>query len=148
MTDISPYTLGHMDAVVTSSGDSVIAFAVANDFESSTTGGQIQVYRNKLGFTTAVTNQSQAPEGFRLLQNYPNPCNPATNLEFRISTPEFVSLKVYDILGREVSTLVHEVKMPGTYTAKFDASGLASGVYLYRLEAGTFAETRKLILLR
>jgi hypothetical protein len=65
-----------------------------------------------------------------------------------VSSTQYVSLKVYDVLGRELSTLVSEVKPPGTYTVRLDAQGLASGVYFYRLEAGQFTKTKKLVLLR
>jgi hypothetical protein len=75
------------------------------------------------------------PPGYSLLDNYPNPFNPATNIRFSLPARELVTLKVYDALGREVSTLVNSVKDPGTYTVRFDGSRLASGVYFYRLEA-------------
>jgi aminopeptidase N len=87
-----------------------------------------------------------APTDFALLQNYPNPFNPATGIGFRVSGFGMVTLKVYDLLGREVAVLVNERKAPGSYTVRFDASGLASGVYFYRLKAGEFVQTRKLVL--
>ena len=96
----------------------------------------------------AVSENGQAPNGYFLSQNYPNPFNPETRIKFQIPNTNDVVLKVYDILGREVATLVNERKPPGTYEAEFDGSGLASGVYLYRLKAGSFVETKKLILLR
>jgi hypothetical protein len=91
-----------------------------------------------------------------LQQNYPNPCNPNSDIRYQISAPraaagsEFrnVRLAVYDLLGREVALLVNEMKPAGMYEVRFDASGLASGVYLYRLTAGAFVETRKMIVLR
>ena len=83
---------------------------------------------------------------FRLDQNYPNPFNPATNFEFRISDFGFVSLKVFDVLGREVETLVNEVVGPGVHTVRWNASGSPSGVYLYQLRAGSFVEARKMVL--
>jgi hypothetical protein len=88
------------------------------------------------------------PDEFYLSQNYPNPFNPKTNFEFRIANLGFVSLKVYDILGSEVATLVNEIKQPGTYKIEFDATKLSSGVYFYRLEAGKFSETKKLMLMK
>ncbi|MBZ5671253.1 MAG: T9SS type A sorting domain-containing protein [Acidobacteriia bacterium] len=92
------------------------------------------------------------PDQFRLEQNYPNPFNPTTVIRYQVpavsSQWPIVSLKVYDLLGREVSVLVNEQKAPGSYTAHFDASGFASGAYLYRLTAGTFAETRRMVLVR
>jgi len=86
--------------------------------------------------------------GFVLYQNYPNPFNPVTNLVFRTADFGFVSLKVYDILGREVAAPVNEERDAGIYNMTFDASGLTSGVYFYRLESGGFSSTMKMILLR
>ena len=93
---------------------------------------------------------------YELSQNYPNPFNPTTNFELRIANFGFVSLKVYDILGGEVATLVNEVKQPGEYTVQWNAEGIASGVYYYRLvakpissgQAGDYLETRKLLLIK
>jgi hypothetical protein len=88
------------------------------------------------------------PSEFRLLQNYPNPFNPTTRFEYMIPTQVFVSFKVYNILGEEVARLVNEVKQPGTYAVTFDGTALASGVYFYRIQAGSFIAARKLLLLR
>jgi hypothetical protein len=88
----------------------------------------------------------RVPSSFELSQNYPNPFNPVTNFQFSIAQRQLTVLKVYDVLGREVATLVNEVKQPGSYSAQWDASGMASGVYFCRLSAGSFAETRKLIV--
>ncbi len=85
---------------------------------------------------------------FSLEQNYPNPFNPSTSIKFTVPTSEFVSLKVYDVLGNEVTTLVNEQKAPGTYEVRFEAGDLASGVYVYRLQAGNFTQTRKLMLMK
>ncbi len=85
---------------------------------------------------------------FFLAQNYPNPFNPSTMIQYTIVNRQVAIVKVFDLLGREVATLVNEVKQPGTYTVSFDGSSLASGVYLYRLQTGTYVETKKLLLLR
>jgi hypothetical protein len=98
---------------------------------------------------------------FRLEQNHPNPFNPSTNITFWISptSPEgpegqvraglgFVSLKIHDVLGREVAALVNETKEPGEYTVTWDAANMATGVYLYRLQSGSYVETRKMVLVR
>jgi hypothetical protein len=85
---------------------------------------------------------------FTLEQNYPNPFNPTTNIRFTIAHPEFVSLKVFDLLGREVTTIVNEHLTPGIYLKQWNASNLASGIYFYRLKANSFTKTKKLILLR
>ncbi len=88
------------------------------------------------------------PSAFALAQNYPNPFNPSTTLSFSIPNSSIVVLKVYNLLGQEVATLVNDKLNAGTYTAQFNATGLASGVYFYRLEAGTFVEQRKMILVK
>lgn len=89
-----------------------------------------------------------SPDKFELSQNYPNPFNPVTHLGFGISKLGFVSLKVYNISGKEVKTLVNEIKTPGYYEVEFDGSALASGVYYYKIESGRFIQIKKLILLK
>lgn len=91
---------------------------------------------------------SDIPEGFSLSQNYPNPFNPATKIEFKIAKRSFVNLRVYNLLGQEVSILVNEEKSPGTYKADFNGLNLPSGVYLYRLTAGSFSETKKMLMMK
>jgi len=98
--------------------------------------------------TTAVESSSEVPATFALEQNYPNPFNGISNFGFSISDFGWVKLTVYDLLGREVAVLVNERKPAGHYEVRFDASGLSSGVYLYRLEAGGFVATRKLHLVK
>jgi hypothetical protein len=97
-------------------------------------------------------NVDQTPEiisDFSLEQNYPNPFNPSTKIEFRIANSEFVSLKVYDLLGNELAVLLSEEKQPGSYEVEFSAKGgYASGIYFYQLQAGSFVDTKKMILLR
>ncbi len=85
---------------------------------------------------------------FTLNQNYPNPFNPATTISFTIGKPVFVSLKIYDLLGNEITTLVNEERPAGTYETEFNASSLGGGVYFYKLTAGNFTETKKLVLLK
>jgi hypothetical protein len=103
------------------------------------------VYAN---LTTSVTahHESVTPQQFSLDQNYPNPFNPTTSFEYQIVSSEFVSLKVLDVLGREVATLVNEERQSGSYTLRWSASGLPSGVYFYRIRAGAFTETKKMVL--
>ncbi len=110
-----------------------------------------RVYRY-FDVTNDVSERSdELPTQTRLFQNYPNPFNPTTNLSFVIgSRPagSVVSLKVFDVLGREVATIVNEELKPGSYTRTFDGSRLASGVYFYRLETGSFSQARRLLLLK
>jgi hypothetical protein len=81
-----------------------------------------------------------------LSQNYPNPFNPTTSLEFKVSSLAFVSLKIFDVLGKEVATLVNEHRPAGVYRVHWDASSFSSGVYFYQLRAGDFVETKKMVL--
>jgi len=90
----------------------------------------------------------ELPEEFILEQNYPNPFNPVTSIQYAISSRQFVTLKVYDILGKDVATFVDEEKPVGTYEVNWNASNLPSGVYFYRLQTGDFVKTRKMILLK
>ena len=94
------------------------------------------------------TVEIAVPESFVLSQNYPNPFNPSTKISYSIPIKSLVTLKVFDILGREVATLINELMESGSHTFEFDASLLASGVYYYTLTAGPFKETRKMVLLR
>jgi hypothetical protein len=88
------------------------------------------------------------PAEFRLWQNYPNPFNPSTIISYALPKQSNVSLEVYDVLGRLVLTLIRQTQPPGEYRFRLDASGLASGVYFYRMVAGSFVDTKKLLLLR
>jgi hypothetical protein len=82
------------------------------------------------------------------MQNYPNPFNPTTTISYRLPTAGFVTLKVFDVLGREVATLVNEVNAPGEHVVQLEANNLSSGVYYYRLSAGSSIQTKKMILIR
>ncbi len=97
---------------------------------------------------TSVDDDRYTPISFSLYQNYPNPFNPATTIQFDISKTSFVSLKIYNLLGQEVATLVNENKNPGKYEINFDASTLPSGVYFYRLTSIEYISTKKLLLMR
>lgn len=91
---------------------------------------------------------SEIPNEFSLSQNYPNPFNPTTNIKFQIPMAGFVKLIIYDALGKEIQTLVNEQLSPGTYEVDFDGSNQPSGVYFYKLESGTFTETKKMVLVK
>ncbi|MBK7630837.1 MAG: T9SS type A sorting domain-containing protein [Ignavibacteriales bacterium] len=88
------------------------------------------------------------PEAFTLYSNYPNPFNPSTKIRYAIPQSAFTTLKVYSILGQEVATLINEEKTPGVYEVNFDGLNLASGTYIYKLQAGDFVETKKMVLLK
>ena len=88
------------------------------------------------------------PDKYELSQNFPNPFNPSTKISFQIPGQYFVSLKIYNMLGEEVATLVNEKKTPGKYNVDFNASALPSGVYFYKLSAGNFIQTKKMMLLK
>ncbi|MCZ7613641.1 MAG: T9SS type A sorting domain-containing protein [Ignavibacteriaceae bacterium] len=96
----------------------------------------------------SVDELSDYPSGFHLNQNYPNPFNPSTTISFLVLNEEFVSLKVYNSLGEEVAELVNETKPAGNYSVTFDASELTSGIYFYKLSAGDFTQTKKMIYLK
>jgi hypothetical protein len=97
---------------------------------------------------TDVENDENVVLSYNLDQNYPNPFNPATRIQYSLEQAGNVTLKVYDMLGREVQTLVNENQNAGTHMVEFNAKNLASGVYLYRLEAGSFVQVRKMILMK
>jgi hypothetical protein len=90
--------------------------------------------------------QQTASRSYLLQQNYPNPFNPTTNIEFQIAKTSFVTLKVFDLLGRDIATLVNEQLTPGTYQRIFNGRDLPSGIYFYRLRSGAFVSVKKLIL--
>jgi len=98
--------------------------------------------------TTGVNETPMVPVVFKLEQNYPNPFNPTTTIIYSIPTSSDVRLTVYDILGREVRVLVNEKKGPGVYTTSLNGGQLASGVYFYRLVAGSNTVTKKMLLLK
>jgi hypothetical protein len=90
----------------------------------------------------------ETPKNYSLSQNYPNPFNPVTNIEFNIPDDGFVTLKVYDAAGKEVSVLVNENKVKGSHKVSFNASGLSSGIYFYKLEASTYSQVKKMTLIK
>ncbi len=100
-------------------------------------------------FTTGVEEiGGELPSGYTLSQNYPNPFNPTTTVEFTIPQSGFVSLKVFDVLGQEIATLINQEKGAGTYRATFDAANLPSGTYFYTLKAGSYSAVKKMVILK
>ncbi|NMB81939.1 MAG: T9SS type A sorting domain-containing protein [Ignavibacteria bacterium] len=102
------------------------------------------------GVIVSVDNKTEIPPQFSLLQNYPNPFNPATVISYQLTVGNWVTLKVYDLLGREIAILVNEYKQPGNYNCEFKIENgeLPSGVYLYNLRAGNISQTKKMLLLK
>jgi L-ascorbate metabolism protein UlaG (beta-lactamase superfamily) len=97
---------------------------------------------------TDVSENITSPNHFELNQNYPNPFNPSTQIDFTLPSSSFVSLKIYDVLGKEISTLMYEYLRPGYYSRQWNAAGMPSGIYVYQLRAGKYAETKKLVLIK
>jgi len=95
-----------------------------------------------------IKEESSLPKEFVLTQNYPNPFNPTTIIKYDIPGFSFITLKVYDVLGKEIATLVNDEKPAGSYEVEFSAIGLPSGIYFYKLQAGNFIETKKMVLMK
>lgn len=125
-----------------------VGFAILNGTSSSdliTKNNQAKVKYGTVGVQTIST---EIPKVFSLSQNYPNPFNPVTRIQFAVPKNEIVSIRVYDILGKEVATLVNEQKNAGTYEVDFNASMLSSGVYFYRMQAGYFADIKRMMVIK
>jgi hypothetical protein len=127
-----------------------LIFFISNDTTNlpSFYSERVQINLEVREGSTAVSGITKIPLKWELEQSYPNPFNPSTTIEFALPKSAFVTLKVYNLLGEEVAMLVAEKLPAGKHQRVWEAKGLASGVYLYRLEAGEFVQTRKLILLR
>ena len=108
----------------------------------------LKIYSTAITPTEVRSNKETGPESFDLSQNYPNPFNPTTLISYQVPSKALVVMKVYDMLGREIQTLVNEQQSAGSHSIIFSASNLPSGVYFYRLQTGTFAETKKLMVLK
>jgi hypothetical protein len=117
---------------------------------SGTSSGS--VWKRPLSEMIPVTSvrqvPAQLPERFALYQNYPNPFNPSTSISFNLPLKSFVSLKVFDIMGREVATLVNEELSAGSHLQQWNVANMSSGVYFYRIQTGLLTETKKLLLLK
>ena len=96
----------------------------------------------------SVTENNPVPVKFTLGQNFPNPFNPSTLINFSIPKQNFVTLKIYDLLGRELKTLVNEMKSPGEYNIEFNASDLPSGIYFYKLASGNYSDVKRMTLIK
>ncbi|HEX9253175.1 MAG TPA: T9SS type A sorting domain-containing protein, partial [Ignavibacteriaceae bacterium] len=122
---------------------------------NSSTGDFLSNFSHNANFTdiqwpgaTDINDETSLVDHFSLEQNYPNPFNPSTSIQFAIANRQFVTLKVYDVIGNEVATLVNEEKAAGSYKIDFNATSLSSGVYFYKLQTNSFVETKKMTLLK
>ncbi|MCS7054510.1 MAG: T9SS type A sorting domain-containing protein [Ignavibacterium sp.] len=126
----------------------VTYFAFALGINQTDVITAINEAQNKYNTVLSVDKISDLPVGYSLEQNYPNPFNPSTKIQFSINEPQYVTLKIYDVLGNEVANLVDKELSSGTYQYDFNASNLSSGVYYYKLQAGSFTETKKMMLMK
>jgi photosystem II stability/assembly factor-like uncharacterized protein len=110
--------------------------------------GKVFRTTNTGGLTEVKSVNNSFPDKYDLKQNYPNPFNPSTNIKYQIANNSFVTLKIFDILGKEISTLVNEYLKAGTYEIVFDAVNIPSGIYYYKITAGNYINTKKMILLK
>ena len=137
------------------SGNTNVKSLVGQSFVGFTKQSNVQVISGFLADTLIKSStvglndeQEYLPKNYSLSQNYPNPFNPSTSIQYAISSRQFVTLKVYDVLGREVMTLVDEYRNAGKYETEFNASQLSSGIYFYQLKVGEFVSTMKMILMK
>jgi hypothetical protein len=127
----------------------VITFQISNSTSGFPHAGSNFIVDDlSWGTATDVENEASLPKDFELSQNYPNPFNPNTTINYKLPISGQITLKVYNILGDEVATLVNEEKPAGSYEVNFNSEKLASGTYFYKLQAGSFIETKKMILLK
>jgi photosystem II stability/assembly factor-like uncharacterized protein/subtilisin-like proprotein convertase family protein len=129
-------------------GLNFLIFANARHGWACGANGMIVKYQPAAPLSVAPNVSSEKPSSFKLAQNYPNPFNPATTITYQLPTFSDVKLEVFDVLGRKVASLVNATQPAGTYSVNFNASHLASGIYFYRLQAGSFVETKKMMLVK
>jgi photosystem II stability/assembly factor-like uncharacterized protein len=128
-------------------GAGVTSIAASSPRNGAISGNRGMVYYTSKGFV-GVSEAPRLPDQPALYQNFPNPFNPSTRIRYALTKSSFVTLTIFNALGQEVALLLHGEEQPGYHEVKFDASTLSSGMYLYRLTAGNFIESRKLLLLR
>lgn len=127
-------------------GNTILSFEKING--QLYTGTNAGVYKRISRVTSKEKDESSIPEKIHLSQNYPNPFNPSTTIRFTLNTRQKIKLQVFDVLGRRVDVLIDGILSPGRYEKTFNGKNLASGVYFYRLDAGGYVKTKKMILLR
>jgi hypothetical protein len=133
VSDLAPVT-GYFWRVRAENGESV--------------SGWSDVYTFRTAMATSVEDENGIPARFSLKQNYPNPFNPSTVIEFGLSETSDVRLEVFDMIGQRIAVLVDGQKSAGTHQVQFDASDLSSGMYIFRIRAGIFTQTRKMTLIK
>jgi hypothetical protein len=135
VTNSNPFTL-----TAPAPGNYVVNAGYSNDLKWDSSAVNLNV--------TSVGNHNQNPILYKLYDNYPNPFNPSTMLRYSVPEETYTVLKIYNSIGREVITLVNETKPAGIYSVEFSATDLASGTYYYTLQAGSFIETKKMLLIK
>jgi len=139
---------GRLTGIFTSDDNSILVWS-DNRVDGNGVYGQELNYDGELGIITGVEQVgATVPTDFVLEQNYPNPFNPSTTIRYSTTATSLVTIRIYDVLGREVSTLQNETQEAGTHEVRFNASEFSSGIYFYRLQAGSSVATRKMILVR
>lgn len=137
------------DADATGSREGILTYSPYNEDQSyNDVSRWLYTWIGNLWEPTGVNDGNLSVDSYGLSQNYPNPFNPVTKLQYSIKHAGHVSLRVYDVLGAEVATLVQQEQAPGVYTVQFDGSHLSSGIYFYKLESGTFSQVHKMLLLK
>ena len=147
----SGQTIGYTSVLVFDAvHNSSLAVVVNQDSDIEEIGRQLQIVIDDYFYNnpTSISENNNLPNEFTLKQNYPNPFNPATNIEFSIPQKSFVTLKVFDILGNKISTIISKKMSPGNYKVTFDASELSSGIYFYKLTSQNFSKISKMVLLK
>ncbi len=136
----APSTIGRgiVNAIATRESDGLVVVATHGN----------GVYSGTVNSLVSAPNPATKPSAFRLSQNYPNPFNPSTTIEYQLPSPSAVKLEIFDALGRKITTLVNERQDAGKHQVQFNAAGLASGAYFYKLQAGNNVETRKMLLVK
>ncbi len=151
-----PNDKGWKDTVLVNPNETVQALVKFNDYsgryllhchnlEHEDDGMMLNI---KIDAPTKIDDEDLSSDSFQLHQNYPNPFNPSTTISYQIPSAVFVTLKVFDAIGNQVASLVNEPNQAGNYKVSFEAQAIPSGVYHYRLKAGEFVETRKMILFK
>ena len=141
---------GSIDILINNAGitkDNLLMRMSEDDFDRVIEVNLKSVFNGVFSYSNVV-EVDFVLENYSLSQNYPNPFNPSTSISFTLTTKTFVTLKIYNILGNEITTLVNELIPGGNHKVQFDATGLPSGIYLYSIIAGDFVETKKMVLMK